>query len=320
MSAPAIPGERIRLTRPRTRRRVDRAGQTVEVWLRAHTALVLAFLYLPIVVVVVFAFNGTARRVTDWQGFSLRWFEFVLANREIQRYLINSLVVGLATGLIATVAGTMAALGLQRAPKWFRIPFDGLTYISIIVPELVIALATLVFFASTIGREGVVTGLIGVELGFGYHTIVGALTLFNISLVILLVRARMAGMDRNYIEASFDLYATPWRTFWQITFPQLLPAIVAGFLLSFTFAFDDYLITTFVNGRGTSTLPLYVFGQIKRGVTPATNAVAALMLLVTLGLLIGGQWLLTRSARQRGGGQRGTQVGGVVGMVAEQSG
>ena len=90
---------------------------------------------------------------------------------------------------------------------------------------------------------------------------------------------------------------------------------MAGFLLSFTFAFDDYLITTFVNGRGTSTLPLYVFGQIERGVTPATNAVAALMLLVTLGMLLGGQWLLTRNARRAGG-----QVGGVVGIVAEQSG
>ena len=319
MTAPSIPVESTaHPVTGRRRRRVDRGAQAVEVWLRAHTALVLTFLYLPIVVVVVFSFNGTARRVTNWEGFSLRWYEFVLANKEIQKYLLNSLIVGVATGLIATVVGTMAALGLQRAPKWFRLPFDGLTYISIIVPELVIALASLVFFASTIGREGVITEATGVELGFGYHTIVGALTLFNISLVILLVRARMAGMDRNHVEASFDLYATPWRTFWQITFPQLLPAVVAGFLLSFTFAFDDYLITTFVNGRGTSTLPLYVFGQIKRGVTPATNAVAALMLLVTLGLLIGGQWLLTRNSRRRGG--EGGQVGGVVGMVAEQSG
>ena len=94
-----------------------------------------------------------------------------------------------------------------------------------------------------------------------------------------------------------------------------MPAVVAGFLLSFTFAFDDYLITTFVNGRGTSTVPLYVFGQIRRGVTPATNAVAALMLLVTLTLLIGGQWLLTRNTRRRGG-----EVGGVVGIVAEGNG
>lgn len=288
----------------------------MEVWLRSHTFLVYAFLYLPIVVVVVFSFNGTDRRVMHWEGFSLRWYEHVLGNREIQRYLTNSVIVGLATAIIATIAGTMAALGIQRAPRWFRIPFDGLTYISVIIPELVIALATLVFFASVIGRDGVLTGLTGQEFGFGFHTIVSALALFNISLVLLLVRARLSGMDRTHVEASFDLYGTPWRTFWQITFPQLLPAIVAGFLLSFTFAFDDYLITTFVNGRGTSTVPLYVFGQIRRGVTPATNAVAALMLLVTLALLLGGQWLLTRNARRTGASG---QVGGVAGMVAEQS-
>ena len=316
MSAPSIPAELAHRGAGKGRRRIDRGAAAVEIWLRAHTALVYLFLYLPIVVVVVFSFNDTHRRVTDWDGVSLRWYEYVLGNAEIQRYLMNSLIVGLATGIIATVAGTMAALGLQRAPKWFRLPFDALTYVSIIVPELVIALATLVFFASTIGRDGVITTVTGVELGFGYHTIVAALTLFNISLVLLLVRARMAGMDRTHVEASFDLFASPWRTFWQITFPQLLPAIVAGFLLSFTFAFDDYLITTFVNGQGTSTLPLYVFSQIRRGVTPATNAIASIMLLVTLGLLIGGQYLLTRNSRRSGG----AAVGGVVGMVTEQSG
>ncbi len=281
-------------------------------WLRFHTFIVFAFLYLPIVVVVVFSFNNTERRVTDWDGFGLRWYEYVFANLEIQRYLTNSIIVGLGTAVIATLIGTMAALGLQRAPRWFRLPFDALTYVSIIVPEIVIALATLVFFASTIGRDGILTNITGSEIGFGYHTIVGALSLFNISLVMLLVRARLSGMDRTMVEASYDLFGTPWRTFWQITFPQLLPAIVAGFLLSFTFAFDDYLITTFVNGRGTSTIPLYVFGQIRRGVTPATNAVAALMLLITLTVLLVGQWLLTRQARRQGGSR-----GGVAGMVAE---
>ena len=239
----------------------------------------------------------------------------MFANREVQRYLTNSVIVGLATAIISTLFGTMAALGIQRAPRWFRIPFDGLTYVSVIVPELVIALATLVFFASTIGRDGILTNLTGTEIGFGYHTIVGALSLFNISLVLLLVRARLSGMDRTLVEASYDLFGTPWRTFWQITFPQLLPAIVAGFLLSFTFAFDDYLITTFVNGRGTSTVPLYVFGQIRRGVTPATNAVAALMLLITLAILLGGQFLLSRNARRSG--RKGGA--GMAGMIAEQS-
>lgn len=310
MASPAVPIPASRALGGRARVRADRAGQLVEAWLRGHTLLVYLFLYLPIVVVVVFSFNGTQRRVTQWDGFSLRWYEAVLASKEIQSYLTNSLIVGLSTAVISTVIGTMAALGLQRVPKWFRVPFDALTYISVIVPELVIALATLVFFASTIGRDGIVTSITHHELGFGFHTIVPALALFNISLVLLLVRARLSGMDRTHVEASFDLYGTPWRTFWQITFPQLLPAIVAGFLLSFTFAFDDYLITTFVNGQGTTTMPLFVFGQIKRGVTPATNAVAAIMLLITLSILLLGQ-LLTR---RRGGG-RDTSV---AGMIAEQ--
>jgi spermidine/putrescine transport system permease protein len=316
MSAPAVPLATPEARRGRARAAVDRTGSLVEAWLRGHTLLVYLFLYVPIVVVVLFSFNNTERRVTDWDGFGLRWYEYVLTNKEIQRYLINSLIVGLATAIIATLIGTMAALGISRTPRWFRMPFDALTYTSVIVPELVIALATLVFFGSTIGREGIITSSTGFEIGFGYHTIVSALSLFNISLVLLLVRARLSGMDRTLVEASYDLFGTPWRTFWQITFPQLLPAIVAGFLLSFTFAFDDYLITTFVNGRGTSTVPLYVFGQIRRGVTPATNAVAALMLLITLSVLLIGQYLLTRQAR-RSTGQRGD--GGVAGIVAESN-
>lgn len=320
-SLPAPSNQPVSLAAPQSlgsgaRRSLDRSGTLVEVWLRSHTLLTLVFLYLPILVVVVFSFNDTTRRVTDWDGFGIRWYEYVLNNKEIQRYFMNSAIVGVATAIIATIVGTMAALGLQRAPRWFKVPFDAITYVSVIVPELVIALATLIFFASTIGRGGIVQSLTGgPEIGFGYHTIVSAVALFNISLVLLLVRARLSGMDRTMVEASYDLFGTPWRTFWQITFPQLLPAIVAGFLLSFTFAFDDYLITTFVNGRGTSTIPLYVFGQIRKGVTPATNAVAAIMLFVTLGILLVGQYLLTRQAR-RAGGRNG---GGVAGMVAEQS-
>ena len=315
MTAPSVSIPAPRTLGGRARAGTDRFGGLVEAWLRGHTALVYLFLYIPIVIVVVFSFNATERRLTDWDGFSLRWYEYVLNNREVQRYLGNSLIVGFGTAVVATIVGTMAALGLQRTPKWFRLPFDALTYVSVIVPELVIAIATLVFFASTIGRDGILTNATGVEIGFGFHTMIGALSLFNISLVLLLVRARLSGMDRTHVEASYDLYGTPWRTFWQITFPQLLPAIVAGFLLSFTFAFDDYLISTFVNGRGTSTLPLYVFGQIRVGVTPSTNAIAAVMLLITLGVLLIGQFFLSRNARRAGG--RG---GGVAAIVAENAG
>lgn len=187
-----------------------------------------------------------------------------------------------------------------------------LTYVSIIVPEVVIALSTLVLFASTFG---IINDATGMRLQLGIPTIIAAQMLFDISIVLLLVRARLSGMDRTHVEASYDLYATPWRTFRQITFPQLLPAIVAGFLLSFTFSFDDYVITSFVSGPGSSTLPIFIFGQVKRGVSPETNAVATMMLALTLALLVIGQLALTWGSRKSGGGT----TGGMAGMIAEQA-
>ncbi len=320
MTAPATPiarpdlltGADVAPGRARPRRRP--LDSLVEGWLRGHTFLVYLFLYIPIIVVVVFSFNGTTRRVTQWDGFSLRWYESVLHDSVVQGALFNSFRVAMATAIISTIVGTMAALGLSRAPRWFRAPFEALTFISIIVPEIVIALATLVFYSTSF--DGL-NSFFHIRLKLGYETIVGAHALFNISLILLLVRARLSGMDRTHVEASFDLYGTPWRTFWQITFPQLLPAIVAGFLLSFTFSFDDYVITSVVSGAGSTTLPLYIFGTIKKGVTPATNAVAAIMLLTTLTVLVIGQFLVWRNARRSG--QRGAQAS-VAGMIAEQSG
>ena len=297
----------------RSKPKRDRLGSLVERWLRGHTLLIYLFLYIPIIIVVVFSFNATDRRVTQWAGFSFKWYESVLRDTVVQSALLNSFIVATSTAIISTIFGSMAALGLQRAPKWFRTPFEALTFISIIVPEIVIALATLVFFSSTFD---ILNPLLDLQLKLGFHTIIAAHALFNISLVMLLVRARLSGMDRTHVEASYDLYGSPWRTFWQITFPQLLPAIVAGFLLSFTFSFDDYIITTFVSGAGSTTLPLYVFSTIRKGVTPATNAVAAIMLLITLGVLVVGQFLIWRNARRSG--QRGSQAS-VAGMITDQS-
>ncbi len=281
----------------RESRSADRWAGAVEGWLRGHTILVYAFLYLPIVIVVVFAFNDTTRRVTAWDGFSTKWFGVALNDSVVQKALLNSFLVAVPNAILATLFGTMAALGLQRVGRKIRVGFDALTYASIIVPEIVIALSTLVLFAT--GFD-VIESVFGVKINFGHATIIAAHVLFNTSLVLLLVRARLSGMDRTLVEASSDLFATPWRTFRQITFPMLLPAIVAGFLLSFTFSFDDYVITTFVSGPGSSTLPLFIFGQVKRGVTPETNAVAAMILVFTVGTLLGGQLLLRWQSRRTG--------------------
>ncbi len=298
MTAPAVAraaGRDVR--RPAARRRIDRWGALVEVYFRAHAALTYAFLFLPILVVVVLAFNATTRATTNWEGFSLRWFGIALGDEVVQSALSNSFWIAVPNAFLATAFGTMAALGLQRVGKRIRLGFDVLTYMSIIVPEIVIALATLILFATTFDA---IESWTGIKLKFGRETIIAAHVLFNTSLVLLLVRARLSGMDRTLVDASADLFATPWRTFRQITFPQLLPAIVAGFLLSFTFSFDDFVITTFVSGPGSSTLPLFIFGQVKRGVTPETNAVATMMLAFTLAMLLVGQLVLAWQARRSG--------------------
>jgi spermidine/putrescine transport system permease protein len=316
MTAPAIPVSGARVSTGRAIPRRERVGTFVETAFRAHALLVYAFLYLPIVVVIVFAFNAN-QLATVWTGFSTEWFGQALSDRVIQRHLQNSFIVAIANAVLATAFGTMAALGLQRVPRGLRMLFDVLTYVSIIVPEIVIALATLVFFATAFDFINPIFAAGGpgaLKLGMSQGTIIAAHVLFNTSLVLLLVRARLSTMDRTHVEASYDLFATPWRTFRQITLPQLLPAIVAGFLLAFTFSFDDYVITSFVSGPGSSTLPLYVFGQVKRGVTPETNALAAMIFAFTIGTLLIGQIVLAWNARRSGA--RGNEAT-VAGMITE---
>ncbi len=260
MTAPAVTAGAARARRSGAPRQTDRWAGLVEFYFRFHTVVVYAFLYLPIIVVVVFAFNGTDRVVTKWGGLSIKWFETALADDVVKDALRSSFIVAIPNAFLATIFGTMAALGLQRVGRRVRLGYDTLTYMSVIVPEIVIALSTLVLFATGFDF---IKSTFGVKFTFGYPTIIAAHVLFNLSLVLLLVRARLSGMDRTLTDASADLFATPWRTFRQITFPQLLPAIVAGFLLSFTFSFDDYVITTFTSGPGSSTLPLYIFGQVQ---------------------------------------------------------
>jgi spermidine/putrescine transport system permease protein len=293
----------------------DRWAPVVEGWFRLQTVAIYVFLFLPIVIVVIFSFNGTQRYVTDWQGFSLKWYQRALADQTVQKALLNSLQIAFVNAILATIFGTMAALGLQRVGKRLRLFFDALTFVSVIIPEIVIALASLVLFTGFRDWVNPWLAFFGgsdphpARITLGQWSVVAAHVLFNLSLVLLIVRARLSGMDRTQVDASYDLFATPWRTFRQITFPQLLPAIVAGFLLSFTFSFDDYVISSFVSGS-TETLPLFVFGQIHQGITPLTNAIAALMLLVTFTILVVGQWVLARQARASG--ERGSTPLGML--------
>lgn len=297
--APKVPAS------PR-RRRVRNPGLGADRVFRAHSGLVFLFLYVPIGLVVLFSFTA-GEHAGEMRGVSLRWYGAAFENQFVTRALSSSLQVGLLTAVLSTTFGTIAALALQRVRPRLRAAYDTLTYIAIVIPGIVIGIASLVFFVNVFGFLNPLLAAAwpsalgeAPKLAPGLQTIVGAHTVFAMALVIVLIRARLAGMDRTLGEASADLFATPWRTFRQITLPQLSPAILASFLLSFTFSFDEYVITSFVKGNVT-TLPIYVFSSIRRPpVKPDINAIATVILAFTLLMLLSG-WLIYRRGARRAG-------------------
>jgi spermidine/putrescine transport system permease protein len=275
--------------------------------MRIYTLAVYLFLYIPIGIIVLFSFNA-GRHASDFHGFSIKWYGKVLANPFAMEALATSLIVASTTAVLASIFGTMAALALQKVKGPIRALYDAVIYIAIMIPGIVIGIATLIALVTAFNflnpvLEGVWPVVLGEapSLNMGYASVIAAHTMFTMALVIVIVRARISGMDRALIEASADLYATPWRTFYQVTLPQIFPAILAGFLLSFTFSFDDFIIAFFVAGTET-TLPLYVFSSIRRGVTPEINAIGTMVLAVSLTLLFAAQFLL-RGRSTRSGSQ-----------------
>ncbi len=270
--------------------------------MRLYSIAVYLFLYVPIGIIVLFSFNS-GRHASDFQGLSVKWYGKALSNPFVIDALTTSLIIALSVAILSSVMGTSAALALQRVRGPMRVLFDGLIYVSIMIPGIVIGIATLVALVTVFDLLNPILaslwpeGVKAPKFSLGYASVIAAHTLFTMSLVIILVRARIAGLDRALIEASEDLYATPWRTFYQITLPQIFPAVLAGFLLSFTFSFDDFIISFFVAGANT-TLPVYVFSSIRRGITPVVYVIGSLVLGVSLTLLIMAQVLLRRRDRQ----------------------
>lgn len=263
--------------------------------MRIYAALIYIFLYAPIALIVFFSFNA-GRYAMDWQGFSVEWYGRAFANPIVVKSLTTSLIIAAATALLATIIGTLCALGLERTRGWIRSVFDALIYIAIMVPGVVIGIATLIAFVVLFDAVNpALEAMAGIRLQMGLWTVIAAHVLFNVAVIVLIVRARLAGMDRSLVEAAGDLYATPLGTFRQVVLPLLAPAILAGFLLAFTFSFEDFIIAFFVAGPNT-TLPIYVFSSIRRGVTPEINAIGTVVLLSSLALLLIAQFLLRRSA------------------------
>jgi spermidine/putrescine transport system permease protein len=266
--------------------RAGASDRVVDGALRAFGSLVYVFLYAPIVVVIIYAFNQS-RLVEVWNGFGLHYWASTWSDPTVRASFVLSLWTAATNSVLATALGTAAALGLRNVGRRVRTTYDGFMYTAIIVPEIVIAIASLLFLTQ-------------INFPLGPWAIVATHAVFNTSVVTLICRARLASMDRSLEEASADLGASRWGTFRQVTLPQLWPAVMAGALLGFTFSFDDVVLSTFVTSPGATTLPLRVFSELRFGLSPTANVIATSMLGITLTAVVTAQTLLRRAEARSG--------------------
>jgi spermidine/putrescine transport system permease protein len=250
------------------------------------TALIYAFLYAPILVLVIFSFNSS-RSTQVWTGFSMEWYGELLQEQSVLDAFRTSMIVGVTATAISTVIGTLTALALARYRFRGKTFTDSVIYANTVMPEIVVGVSLLVFFVAA-----------GLQLGI--TTIIIAHVAFCISFVTIVVRARLAGMDRSVEEAAQDLGANPVQTFLRVTLPLILPGVMAGALLAFSLSFDDFVITFFVAGVGSSTLPLKIYSMIKFGVNPVINALSTVVLVVTMVLILGGSRFFVRKESDQG--------------------
>lgn len=237
-------------------------------WLWA--AAVFLFLYLPLAVVVAYSFNDS-RLNAEWVGYTLKWYQVLLDDDEMLKAAGNSLLVAFSSSLIATVLGTMAGMAIQR----YRMRFlNFLVMAPVAMPEVLVGVSLLLFYIQLINMK------------LGMLSVVLAHVAFSVGFVAVVVRVSLAALDYRLFEAARDLGASPFEVFRNITFPLILPGIVAGFLMAFTLSIDDFVITFFTAGVGFQTLPLRIYSMIKIAVTPEVNAVSTLLMLLTLSLML----------------------------------
>jgi len=268
---PVYPREQVRLK--------TRIGNWL---LGANAALVFGFLYLPVLILIIFSFNNT-RSVAVFTGFSTEWYLSLAQNRELLDAARNSLLVGLITTLAATLIGTLTAIAMERYRFKFRTTFDANLYLPIVIPEIVMGIALLLFFNQALFPF--LQNIFGLRAATGLHTITISHIAFDIPFVYVIVRARLADFDRSLEEAAADLGADEWQTFQRVTLPLLMPGIIGGALMAFTLSLDDYLITAFTKGIREQTMPLYIYSLVRRGVTPEINALSTVLLLGSIGLI-----------------------------------
>lgn len=244
--------------------------------------LVYVFFYAPIALLVVFSFSAD-RNVGRWGGATLDWYRELTGNDGVRSALSVSVQVALVSTLISVVLGTLAALALERFRFRGQRVFDALLYLPIIIPDVTMAVMMLLFFSQAFNLAD---ALFGLDLQKGFASITISHVAFNISFVSVVVRARLAGMDQRLEEAAMDLYASRLQAFRHVTLPQIAPGVAGGALLALTLSLDDVVVTQFSSGPGSTTLPVFVFGLIRRGVTPLINAVSVVMLAVSVTLVL----------------------------------
>ncbi|MGB7860134.1 MAG: ABC transporter permease [Acidimicrobiia bacterium] len=269
--------------------------RTVDRLLATEAIFVYIFFYAPIVLLTVFSFNDNDN-VSIWTGASLRWYREMFQDEAVMSALRNSLIVALLSTIVSTIVGTLLAIALERYRFKGRGALDGLAYLPIIIPDVTMAVMLLIFFFQAFG---VINDAVGTGLQPGIGTITLAHIAFNISFVAIVVRARLSQFDPSMEEAAADLYASRWHTFWRVTLPLIAPGVAGGALLALTLSLDDVVVTQFVSGPGSTTLPVYVFGLVRRGVTPLINAVSVVMLVASM-ILVGISLGFQRGATVRG--------------------
>ncbi len=247
----------------------------------------LAFLYLPITILVIYSFNAS-RLVTVWGGWSTRWYVSLFTDGAMLEAAWSSLRIAATSATAATVLGTLAAVALVRAGRFRgRTAFSGLVYAPLVMPEIVTGLSLLLLFVAA-----------GVDRGF--WTVTLAHTTLTMCFVTVVVQSRLIGFDRSLEEAAMDLGCPPLKAFMTVTLPLIAPAVAAGWILAFTLSLDDLVIAAFTTGPGSTTLPIQIYSEVRRGLKPEINAVSTIMIaLVTLGLIVAAL-LFKRGAAARG--------------------
>ena len=236
-------------------------------WQAVFSVITFTFMYLPILVLGFYSFNQSPYSAT-WQGFTLDWYGKLLSDERILSALKNSLIVAFCAVGISAVLGTLMAVGLARYQFPGKKLYQGISYLPLIIPDIAIAVATLVFLAAF-------------AVPLSLWTIVAAHVVFCLAYVALVVASRLTNLDPHLEEAALDLGATPVQAFFQVLLPQLMPGIVAGCLLAFVLSLDDFLIASFTAGSGFNTLPMEIFSRIRTGVKPDINALSVLLILVS---------------------------------------